>query len=63
MIKIRVTKKFVDRFTKEMRELGQIYEYSDERANYIVEQGYGEKVDSMPKIETPHDIVSDEITE
>ena len=63
MTRIKVVKKFVDRFTKEMRELGQIYEYSDERAEYIMEQGYGEKVDSMPEIETPHDIVSDEITE
>ena len=42
-MKVKVVKRFVDKNTKEMREVGKVYEYSAERARELINSGYAEK--------------------
>lgn len=46
-MEIRVTERFVDRITKEMREIGQVYEYPKKRADELIRGGYAEPADVL----------------
>lgn len=42
-MKVKVVKRFVDKNTKEMREIGKVYEYTDKRAKELIDGGYAEE--------------------
>lgn len=42
-MKVKVVKRFVDKNTKEIREVGKVHEYSDKRAKELIDGGYAEK--------------------
>lgn len=46
-MKVKVAKRFVDKNTKEMREVGKVYEYSDERAKELINGGYAEEAKAV----------------
>lgn len=48
-MKVEVTKRFVDRNTKEMRKVGEIHDYSEERAKELIKNGFVKEVKN-PKI-------------
>lgn len=42
-MKVKVVKRFVDKNTKEMREVGKVYEYPEKRAKELIDGGYAEE--------------------
>ncbi len=42
-MKVKVIKRYVDRFTKEKREVGKTYDYGEERAKELISGGYVEE--------------------
>lgn len=48
-MKVEVTKRFVDRNTKEMRKVGEIHDYNEERAKELIKNGFVKEVKN-PKI-------------
>lgn len=44
-MKVKVKKRFVDRDTKQIREIGKIYEYGEARAKDLQKRGYVDPVE------------------
>lgn len=42
-MKVKVIKRFADRITKEMRKVGEVHDYSEERAKELIKNGFVEK--------------------
>lgn len=49
-MKVKVLKRYVDRYTKEIREVDTMHEYGEVRARELIRGGYVEEVkDQRPK--------------
>lgn len=44
-MKVNVIKRYVDRYTKVIKEVGTVEDYPDSRAERLISQGYAEAVD------------------
>lgn len=48
-MKVKVITEFIDRETKELKELDSVHEYEDARAKSLIAKGFVEKVSDKPE--------------